>query len=96
MYILIAYDVNTTTPEGAKRLRKVAKFCQNYGQRVQNSVFQCKIEAYMLPQIQRRLELLINMEQDNILIYKFGTEINTKVISIGKGRGFDMDAPIII
>ena len=43
MYLLVTYDVNTASPDGAKRLRQVAKICQNYGQRVQNSVFECLV-----------------------------------------------------
>ncbi|WP_334133414.1 CRISPR-associated endonuclease Cas2 [Paramuribaculum intestinale] len=56
MNILIVYDVNTSTPEGRKRLRNVAKCCQNYGQRVQNSVFECQLEYHSYPMLKHTLE----------------------------------------
>jgi CRISPR-associated protein Cas2 len=62
MMVLITYDVNTETLAGQKRLRKVAKACQNYGQRVQNSVFECIIDHARLKELQAKLETLMNKE----------------------------------
>ena len=63
MMVLITYDVNTETPAGQKRLRKVAKACLNYGQRVQNSVFECIIDPARMKQLQISLEKLIDPEK---------------------------------
>lgn len=95
MYILIVYDVNINSETGAKRLRRLAKFCQNYGQRVQNSVFECKIESYMLPQIQKTIENIIDMKKDNIRIYQLGKEVNKKIITIGIEKGFDIEGTLL-
>ena len=64
MLVLITYDVNTETEAGRKRLRKVAKQCVNYGQRVQNSVFECQLDAAKLREVEAKLESLIDKERD--------------------------------
>ena len=69
MLILITYDVNTETEAGRKRLRKVAKQCVNYGQRVQNSVFECQLDAAKLREVEAKLESLIDKERDSLRIY---------------------------
>ena len=66
MLVLITYDVNTETPAGRKRLRKVAKVCVNHGQRVQNSVFECLLDAAQYAQLKAQLEVLIDPEQDSL------------------------------
>ena len=66
MLVLITYDVNTETPAGRKRLRKVAKVCVNHGQRVQNSVFECLLDAAQYVQLKAQLEILIDPEQDSL------------------------------
>lgn len=76
MLVLITYDVNTETEAGRKRLRKVAKQCVNYGQRVQNSVFECQLDAAKLREVEAKLESLIDKEHDSLRIYNL--EIHTK------------------
>ena len=66
MLVLIAYDVNTETPQGRARLRKVAKQCVNYGQRVQNSLFECILDAAQLKKVQNLLLQLIDPEKDSL------------------------------
>ena len=72
MMVLITYDVSTETAAGQKRLRKVAKQCQNYGQRVQNSVFECLIDPARLKQLRAILEALIDPDQDSLRFYYLG------------------------
>ena len=69
MNILITYDVDTTEREGQKRLRQVAKACTDYGQRVQNSVFECEVTDVQLVVLKDRLKSIINMGLDSIRIY---------------------------
>ena len=68
MLVLITYDVNTEMEAGRKRLRKVAKQCVNYGQRVQNSVFECQLDAAKLREVEAKLESLIDKEHDSLRI----------------------------
>ena len=68
MLVLITYDVNTETPLGRKRLRQVAKQCMNYGQRVQNSVFECVLDAAKCREVQHKLEQIIDKDKDSLQI----------------------------
>lgn len=96
MLVLITYDVNTETPEGKKRLRKVAKQCVNYGQRVQNSVFECILDAALCKQVQHKLELLIDKDKDSLRFYYLGNQYKNKVEHIGAKTSFDVTDPLII
>lgn len=78
MMVLITYDVNTQTGAGIKRLRKVAKACVNYGVRVQNSVFECVLDAGQLRLLKDELEQLMDPEQDSIRIYRLGDNFRGK------------------
>lgn len=95
MLILITYDVNTETEAGRKRLRKVAKQCVNYGQRVQNSVFECQVDAVKYREIKAILEALIDKEKDSLRFYNLGEKYKTKVEHIGVNSGYDVTAPLI-
>ena len=70
--VLITYDVNTETKEGQKRLRKIAKLCVDYGQRVQNSVFECSLTPSEFVEIKNEFSNIIDSEQDNIRFYFLG------------------------
>ena len=96
MLVLITYDVNTQTSEGRKRLRQVSKACQNYGQRVQNSVFECEIDAGKLLKVKDRLIRLINTETDSLRFYNLGNKGQDKVEHIGAKPSFDVSEPLII
>ena len=96
MNILIVYDVNTSTPEGRKRLRNVAKCCQNYGQRVQNSVFECQLEYHSYPMLKHTLEEIIDSGADTIRIYKLGKNYQQSAEQIGRVTSFDFDGSIIV
>lgn len=95
MMVLITYDVNTETLAGQKRLRKVAKACQDYGQRVQNSVFECIIDPARLKELQARLETLINKEKDSIRYYYLGNEWRKRVEHVGAKASLDMEGTLL-
>ena len=83
MLILVTYDVNTETSAGRARLRKVAKVCTNYGQRVQNSVFECLLDASQYVEFRAKLEKIINTEKDSLRFYELGNKYKHKVVHIG-------------
>ena len=96
MLVLITYDVNTETKAGRTRLRKVAKQCVNYGQRVQNSVFECSLDNAKLIEVQHLLEGLIDKNVDSLRFYILGNKYKNKVILIGAKPSFDVNDPLII
>ncbi|MCL2857110.1 MAG: CRISPR-associated endonuclease Cas2 [Oscillospiraceae bacterium] len=96
MLVLITYDVNTQNAEGRKRLRKVAKACQDYGQRVQNSVFECVADAGQVLKIKDRLVGLIDTETDSLRFYMLGNEYKWKVEHHGTKSSLDMSGPMIL
>ena len=93
--VLITYDVNTETEAGKKRLRKVAKRCENYGQRVQNSVFECLIDAAQLTQLKDQLTQLIDPETDSLRFYNLGNKWRQRVEHIGAKPSIDLEGPLI-
>ncbi len=95
MLVLITYDVNTQTAAGRSRLRKVAKQCVNYGQRVQNSVFECNMDAAKCRQVKAILEDLIDKESDSLRFYYLGDNYKNKVEHIGAKPGFDVTETLI-
>lgn len=95
MLVLITYDVNTETAAGKNRLRKVAKQCVNYGQRVQNSVFECNIDAAKCRQVKAILEALIDKDKDSLRFYYLGNNYKNKVDHIGVNPGFDVTETLI-
>ena len=96
MMVLITYDVNTETPAGQKRLRKVAKACENYGQRVQNSVFECLIDSAQLRYLKNQLTELIDPEKDSLRFYYLGNNWRRRVEHIGAKPSLDLEAPLIV
>ena len=95
MLVLITYDVNTETAAGKSRLRKVAKQCVNYGQRVQNSVFECNLDAAKCRQVKAILSDLIDKEKDSLRFYYLGDRYKNKVEHIGAKSGFDVTEPLL-
>ena len=95
MLVLITYDVNTQTADGRKRLRKVAKQCINYGQRVQNSVFECQIDAVKYRQIKAALEGIIDKNTDSLRFYNLGDKYKSKVEHVGAKPSFDVTETLI-
>ena len=96
MMVLITYDVETVTSSGARRLRRVAKECQNYGQRVQNSVFECVLTEAQFAVLQNKITSIIDGEKDSVRFYYMGNNWNNKVEYIGKKTAFDVTSELII
>lgn len=96
MLVLITYDVNTETPAGKKRLRQVAKQCVNFGQRVQNSVFECVFDAAKCRQVKAVLEEIIDKEQDSLRFYYLGNHYHNKVEHVGAKASYNVEAPIVL
>ncbi|MDR1911217.1 MAG: CRISPR-associated endonuclease Cas2 [Helicobacteraceae bacterium] len=96
MMVLITYDVAVSTEGGAKRLRKVAKACVNYGQRVQFSVFECVIDPARWIKLKNALEAIIDRKTDSLRYYYLGANYKKKVEHIGAKPSYDIDAPMII
>ena len=95
MLILITYDVNTETSAGRSRLRKVAKQCVNYGQRVQNSVFECQVDAVKYREIKAVLEKIVDKDTDSLRFYNLGDKYKNKGEHIGAKPSFDVTEPLI-
>lgn len=96
LLVLITYDVKTETSEGKTRLRKVAKQCVNYGRRVQNSVFECEMDAAKCREVKAILEEIINVKEDSLRFYYLGNNYKNKVEHIGTKESFDVKAPLIL
>ncbi len=96
MLVLITYDVNTgVLKEGRTRLRKVAKECVNYGQRVQNSVFECIVDQAIW-QIKELLIHIIDEETDSLRFYYLGDNYHNKIEHFGYKPSMDMEGPLLI
>lgn len=96
MLVLVTYDVDTTTLEGQRRLRRVAKECMNYGQRVQNSVFECVVDFAQFTQLKINLKSIISEGQDSVRFYHLGKNYEAKVETLGIRRGLNLQEELII
>ena len=96
MLVVITYDVNTSDPAGKRRLRQIAKQCVNYGQRVQNSVFECRLDAAKLREVEAKLEAIIDKEHDSLRIYMLGNAYENKVKHIGVKPSYDWNEAMIL
>ena len=96
MMVLVTYDVETITSGGAKRLRRVSKECQNYGQRVQNSVFECVVTESQFVLLRNEIASIIDMEKDTVRFYFLGNNWNNRVEFFGRKTSFDVTTELII
>lgn len=96
MLILVTYDVDTTSLEGQRRLRRVAKECMNYGQRVQNSVFECVLDVTQFTQLKINLRAIISDDVDSIRFYHLGKNYEAKVETLGVNKGINVQGELII
>lgn len=94
--VLVTYDVSTQDAEGRKRLRKVAKECVNYGQRVQNSVFECILDASQLLLFKDKLVSIINEQEDSLRFYYLGNKYKTKVEHFGIKTSYEAEGVLMI
>lgn len=95
MHVVIAYDVNTDKPEGKQRLRRVAKLCEGVGQRVQRSVFECRLNETQLTRFLCRLEEVIDKEDDSLRVYRIAEPRDKAVHVLGKDAYINLDGPLV-
>jgi len=97
MLILVSYDVSTETSEGRRRLRRVAKTCLNFGQRVQKSVFECRVDSSKLEILKQHLLDEIDETEDNLRMYRIGEPLGKNVMEFGTFKSVDFDDdPLIV
>lgn len=96
MYVLVTYDVATSDTGGARRLRRVAKVCLQYGQRVQNSVFECSVDPGQFEMMKHELSKRIDPEKDSLRFYHLGKGWKSKVEHIGVNHGYDPEGFLCI
>ena len=96
MLVLITYDVSTADADGKRRLRQVAKKCVAHGQRVQNSVFECSLDAAQLRLLQAELTTLIAPEKDSLRFYLLGNHYQSRVQHIGAHSTYQPDDVLMV
>jgi len=96
MLVLVSYDVSTETKSGCRRLRRVAKICLNYGQRVQKSVFECKVTQILLEQLKNELLDVIVEKEDSLRIYRITEPLSKNLMEFGKFKAVDFESTIIV
>lgn len=96
MMVLVSYDVRTIDPGGAKRLRRVAKVCSNFGQRVQFSVFECMVDPAQWTRLRQQLIDEIDFNADSLRFYFLGANWRKRVEHIGAKQSLDQEGPLII
>jgi len=96
MLIIVTYDVSTETRAGRRRLRRVAKVCESMGQRVQKSVFECRVDLMQFEQLERRLLAEIDEEEDNLRLYRLTEPVDLHVREYGKFKAINFEEPLII
>ena len=96
MLVLITYDVNTENAEGRKRLRRIAKQCVNYGQRVQNSVFECWLDSAQCKILQAKLCDIIDTEKDSLRFYYLGNKYESKIEHFGCKNTYNPEDAMIL
>ena len=96
MNVLIAYDVATESTGGRRRLRKIAQACQDFGQRVQKSVFECQVNEMQMEQLERVLLAEIDDTQDNLRFYRITESAHLRVKQYGVFRAVDFEGPLVL
>ena len=96
MLVLITYDVNTEDAAGRKRLRQIAKQCVNYGQRVQNSVFECVLDSAQCRTLQNKLLSLMEDDKDSLRFYYLGNKYQTKVEHFGAKKSYEPEGVLMV
>ncbi len=96
MLVLVSYDVSTKDPAGPRRLRRIAKVCEDYGQRVQNSVFECMVDPAQWVSLRGRLLKEADPNLDSLRFYLLGAEWQRRVEHVGAKPTYDPEAPLIL
>ncbi len=94
--VLVAYDVDTLSEDGQRRLRRVAQICKNYGQRVQLSLFECRVSLAQLEELEAKLLKIMDLEKDSLRIYLLYGGRKKSLRAHGKDRYTDFDGPLIL
>lgn len=96
MFVLVTYDVNTSDRAGQKRLRKVAKLCERYGIRVQNSVFEVLVDAAQMETLKAALAVVIDAEQDSVRFYRLGNSYQHRIDTMGRVGLVQTGEPLLL
>ena len=97
MLVLVVYDINTESSKGQKRLKSIAKMCERYGQRVQNSVFECIFDNSKFIRFKNDIEGLINKDEDSVSLYEIGNKYEGRITRIGKDNvTYKQDSILVI
>lgn len=96
MLVVVSYDVSTVESEGRRRLRRVAKICTGHGQRVQNSVFECLVDASQWVQLRAKLVAEIKESEDSLRFYFLGNEWSRRIEHVGAKASYDPEGPLIV
>ena len=96
MFVIVSYDVATSDDGGQRRLRRVARACEDFGQRVQKSVFECIVDPAQWTALKERLESEINKEKDSLRFYYLGSNWKHRVEHMGAHEPFDQEGPLLI
>ena len=96
MLVLVAYDVNTAGKPGQRRLRHVAKACEDYGQRVQKSVFECLVDPAQWADLRGRLTGIINESEDSLRFYFLGANWKPRIEHVGAKPAYDPEGPLVV
>lgn len=96
MLIIVTYDVSTETRAGRKRLRRVAKACESMGQRVQKSVFECRVNEMQFEELERKLLAEIDVAEDNLRFYRITEPTEVRVREYGAFRSTDFEGPLLV
>lgn len=96
MLVIVSYDVSTETKAGRRRLRRVARVCESMGQRVQKSVFECKVDTTQFEDLERRLLAEINLDEDCLRFYRLTEPVELHVKEFGKFKAADFDGVLLV
>lgn len=96
MMVLITYDVNTEDAKGRRRLRQIAKQCVNYGQRVQNSVFECVLDAAQCQALQHKLVQIMDADKDSLRFYYLGNQYQAKIEHFGAKKAYEAEGVLMV
>lgn len=96
MMVLVTYDVNTETEAGKRRLRRVAKICENRGQRVQNSVFECLVDPAQWTDLRQKLVKEVDIGDDSLRFYFLGSNWKRRIEHVGIKPGYDPEGPLVV
>ena len=95
MLVVVSYDVKTEDAAGRRRLRKIAKACQDYGQRVQFSVFECEVSPARWVELKARLLAILDLTRDSLRFYNLGADGQRRIEHVGAKVPLDLDGPLI-